>query len=155
MKRTTRTHSRQAGFTLIELMVAVAIVGMLAAIAAPQLLGSREKAKHSTCLNAMHVLDGELMNRLEQFGAIGDATPAQSAIDEAIARIQQDQNATNPRDFDGPAFATVPSTLFVPPPESACTVFLIDGTEDQPLRAPTIIITAYERGVYSFNITLN
>jgi general secretion pathway protein G len=55
MKRTT---SNQAGFTLVEIMIVVAIIGMLATIAIPNYVKAREQAHRTACINNLQQIDG-------------------------------------------------------------------------------------------------
>ena len=48
----------RAGFTMIEIMIVVIIIGVLAAVGIPSMLQSREKAQHDTCLNNLRQIDG-------------------------------------------------------------------------------------------------
>ena len=44
MRRTTRRNESQAGFTFVELLITAIIIGLLAALMIPAVLGQREKA---------------------------------------------------------------------------------------------------------------
>ncbi len=46
--KTNRTRRTRAGFTLIELMVVIVILGMLVALVGPRLIGQTDKAKVQT-----------------------------------------------------------------------------------------------------------
>lgn len=46
-----------AGFTLVEIMIVVAIIGLLAAIAVPNFAQARTNARRGTCINNMRLLD--------------------------------------------------------------------------------------------------
>ena len=48
----TMQRNRRQNFTLIEIMIVVVIIGMIAALAVPKLMGNLEKAKVETTENA-------------------------------------------------------------------------------------------------------
>src|SRR5512141_590525 len=52
--------SRNAGFTLVEIMIVVAIIGMLAAIAIPNFVKARNTAQANACINNMKNIDNAI-----------------------------------------------------------------------------------------------
>jgi prepilin-type N-terminal cleavage/methylation domain-containing protein len=50
--------SKRSGFTLVEIMIVVAIIALLAAIAVPGFLRARKRSQASKILNDLRLIDG-------------------------------------------------------------------------------------------------
>ena len=53
-------HSKRGGFTLVEIMIVVAIIALLAAIAVPNFLRSRKRSQATTILEDLRAIDAAI-----------------------------------------------------------------------------------------------
>ena len=53
----TNLNSRRTGFTLVEIMIVVAIIALLAAIAVPGFLRARKRSQASRIINDLRLID--------------------------------------------------------------------------------------------------
>jgi prepilin-type N-terminal cleavage/methylation domain-containing protein len=71
---------RQAGFTLVEIMIVVAIIGLLAAIAIPNFVRARETARMNACINNLRMIDSAKQQWAIEKNQPQNATPGEADI---------------------------------------------------------------------------
>jgi len=65
--------NRKSGFTLVEIMIVVAIIGLLAAIAIPNFIRARTKSQENACINNLRQMDGAIQQWALETKAAADA----------------------------------------------------------------------------------
>src|ERR1700722_4093879 len=79
-------QTSKRGFTLIEIMIVVAIIGLLAAIAIPNFVHARATSQQNACINNLRQIDGAKQEWALENKANATATPLSSDIQPYMGR---------------------------------------------------------------------
>ena len=78
--------SRKAGFTIVELMIVVAIIGLLAAIAIPSFVRTRATSQMNACINNLRQIDAAKQRWAMENGKTGADIPVIGDIGPYLGR---------------------------------------------------------------------
>jgi len=70
----------RAAFTLVEIMIVVAIIGLLAAIAIPNFVRARTTAQMNACINNLRQIDGAVQQWALEQKKDSTSTPVETDI---------------------------------------------------------------------------
>jgi len=79
-------QSSKRGFTLIEIMIVVAIIGLLAAIAIPNFVHARTTAQQNACINNLRQIDGAKQQWALETKAAATVSPSSDQIQPYMGR---------------------------------------------------------------------
>jgi prepilin-type N-terminal cleavage/methylation domain-containing protein len=78
--------SRKAGFTLVEIMIVVAIIGLLAAIAIPNFVRARTTSQQNACINNLRLIDSSKQQWALEHNGSNTSTPLGTDIQPYLGR---------------------------------------------------------------------
>ncbi len=78
--------NRRAGFTLVEIMIVVAIIALLAAIAVPSALRARKRSQATSTLETLRMLDSACDQWAIETGQSSSASPAATTLAQYVKK---------------------------------------------------------------------
>jgi general secretion pathway protein G len=94
------------GFTLVEIMIVVAIVGLLSTMAIPSFVRARAESREKTCVNALRQIDGAKDLYALEAGLSDNAPCDMPAIQDYLKAVPQ--CPVNDTDYIVNAIGTTP-----------------------------------------------
>ena len=108
-------RSGKSGFTLVEIMIVVAIIGLLAAIAIPNFVHARTTSQQNACINNLRQIDGAKQTWALENHLVPTATPQDSDIQPFLGRGQGELPACPADPHQTFDTSYLPNNLQLPP----------------------------------------
>ena len=93
-----KANKNKQGFTLIEIMIVVAIIGLLAAISIPNFVHARTQSQINACINNIRQIDGAKQQWALENKKSSSDTPDTNNIQPYLGRGSAGQLPTCPAD---------------------------------------------------------
>ena len=113
----TKKTSRKAGFTLVEIMIVVAIIGLLAAIAIPNFIKARATSQQNACINNLKQIDGAISEWALETGQSSGVTVTSPQTVSAYIKLNSGSSVPG-----CPAGGTYSTTTVGATPQVSCSL---------------------------------